>query len=142
MQKGTTLAELVLIIAVLGLVSAMAFPPVRAWFDRLAVIRAVEDFRGFYSTARAGAMYRWSRVRIVIEPDSLVAIAEGQSDSILVRVRGPASHGVALEVSRRLVRLYPSGIGLGAANTTVTLSKGAASETLTLSRLGRLRRLR
>jgi Tfp pilus assembly protein FimT len=133
---------LVLLVAILGLVSAIAFPPVSAWLDRLAVIRAVEGFRGFYNTARMGAIYRSSRVRIVIGPDSLVAIAEGRSDSILVVAQGPASHGVALEVSRSPVRLYPTGIGLGAANTTVTLRRGAVSETFTLSRLGRLRRLR
>ena len=106
------------------------------------MVRAVEDFRGFYNAARMGAVFRSSRVRIVIGPDSLIAIAEGQSDSILLQVRGPASHGVALDVSRALVRLYPTGVGLGASNTTVTLSRGGFSEALTLSRLGRLRRLR
>jgi len=142
MQKGSTLTELVLAVAIVGLVSALAFPPAGAWRDRLAVIRAAEDFRGFYNTARIGAVYRSSRVRILIGADSLMAIAEGQSDSILVQMRGPSTHGVALNVSRSLLRLYPTGVGLGAANTTVTLSRGAASETFTLSRLGRLRRLR
>jgi len=142
MQKGSTLTELVLVIAIMGSVSALAYPPTGAWLDRLAVIRAAEDFRGFFNMARMGAVYRSSRVRILIEPDSLTAIAEGQSDSILVQMRGPSAHGVALDVSRSLVRLYPTGVGLGAANTTVTLRRGAASETLTLSRLGRLRRLR
>ncbi|UCG85854.1 MAG: hypothetical protein JSW71_18370 [Gemmatimonadota bacterium] len=133
------MTELVLVCAVLGLILALAVPRAAGWIDRLAVLRATEDFRGFYQLARMGAVYRSSRVRITIRPDSLVAIAEGQRDSVLVQIPGPSRYGVSLEVSRSVVRLYPSRLGLGGANTRVVLSRGPAATSLTISRLGRLR---
>ena len=139
MQRGFTLTEMALVCAILGLILALAAPPAMGWVDRLAVLRATEDFRGFYQTARMGAVYRSSRIRITIRSDSLIAIAEGQSDSVLAQLPGPLSRGVSLEVSRSVIRLYPTGIGLGGANTSVALRRGSAAASLTISRLGRHR---
>jgi hypothetical protein len=113
---------------------------VRGWADRVAVERAMEDFRGLYFKARMIAIYRAARVRVEVSPDSLVAVAENGTDSVLVRVRGPRVHGVSLHASRGLIRFYPSGIGLGGSNTKIVLRRGMAAESLTVSRLGRLKR--
>ncbi|MES2521155.1 MAG: GspH/FimT family pseudopilin [Gemmatimonadota bacterium] len=52
-----------------------------------------------------------------------------------------ALHGdVRLDASRDSMAYAPSGLGYGAANTRVILHKGASAETLTVSRLGRVRR--
>jgi prepilin-type N-terminal cleavage/methylation domain-containing protein len=139
MQRGFTLTEMVLVCTIMGLILALAAPRTAGWIDKLAVLRATEGFRGFYQRARMGAVYRSSRVRITIGPDSLIAIAEGQTDSVLAQLPGPSRYGVSLEVSRSVIRLYPTGIGLGGANTTIVLRRGAAAVSLTISRLGRLR---
>jgi hypothetical protein len=47
---------------------------------------------------------------------------------------------VSFRASRPVIRLYPNGFGLGAANTKIVLERGAAAESLTTSRLGRLKR--
>ncbi len=140
MQRGFTLIEIVIVVAIVGLLAALATPRVAGWMDRLAVMRSVQEFHSFYNVARMGAVYRSSRVRISITPDSLIAIAEGEPDSVVVHMSGPATYGVSLQVSRNVIRLYPTGIGLGAANTTIVLQRGAVAESLTISRLGRLRR--
>ena len=49
-------------------------------------------------------------------------------------------HGVALEASRAEIRLYPNGLGLGAANTKLVFRRGEAADSITISRLGRIRR--
>jgi type IV fimbrial biogenesis protein FimT len=139
MQKGFTLVEAMIVLAVVGVLTALATPRVAGWMDRLAVMRSVQGFQTFYNAARMGAVYQSSRVRVSITPDSLVAVSEGDPDSVIVRLHGPATYGVSLQVSRRVIRLYPTGIGLGAANTTVVLQRGAIVESLTISRLGRLR---
>ena len=140
MQRGFTLIEVVIVVAIIGLLAALAIPRVAGWTDRLAVMRSVQEFHAFYNVARMGAVYRSSRVRISITPISLVAIAEGDPDSVVVRMKGPATYGVSLRVSRSTIRLYPTGVGLGAANTTLELRRGTVVESLTISRLGRLRR--
>jgi hypothetical protein len=45
-----------------------------------------------------------------------------------------------MRVSRPVIRLSPVGLGLGGSNTKVVLYRGAAAESLTTSRLGRLKR--
>ena len=49
-------------------------------------------------------------------------------------------HGVRLTVTRDSIAYAANGMGYGAANTRVILSRGAAAETVTVSRLGRVRR--
>src|SRR5437879_9379421 len=55
------------------------------------------------------------------------------------RVAGPASHGVALEVSNPVVVFGPTGMGWGASNTKIVLRRGSQVETITVSRVGRVK---
>ena len=124
----------------IGVISSLAAPRVAGYVDWLAVNRAEAETAAFYNRARIVAVYRSVRVRIEFSGDSLIAIAEGATDSILGRMQGPGRHGVALEASRAEIRLYPNGLGLGATNTKLVFRRGAAADSLTISRLGRIRR--
>ncbi len=147
MQRGFTLVEMAAALVILGILAALIGPRVNGWSDRIAVARAMEDIRGIYIKARAIALYRSVRVRIELSPDSLSIVAENGSifaetdtDSTVVRMTGPNSHGVTLEATRNVIRFYPSGVGLGGSNTKIVLRRGAVAESLTVSRLGRLKR--
>jgi prepilin-type N-terminal cleavage/methylation domain-containing protein len=147
MQRGYTLLEMVAVLVILGVLGALTAPRVHGWADRLAVGRAMEDIRGIYIKARMTALYRSVRVRLMLSPDSLAVVAENGSslaenatDSLLFRVSGPKVHGVSLEATRNVIRFYPTGIGLGGSNTKIVLRRGIAAESLTVSRLGRLKR--
>jgi hypothetical protein len=61
------------------------------------------------------------------------------ADTLLVHRFG-ADLGVTLEVSRDSVIYGPSGRGYGATNTTLIVRRGSAADTVTVSRLGRVRR--
>jgi hypothetical protein len=69
-----------------------------------------------------------------------VAVYEAALDSTFLVRPGPARHGVVLLASRAVIRLDPTGLGFGAANSTLVLRRGAVAESLTTSRLGRLKR--
>jgi prepilin-type N-terminal cleavage/methylation domain-containing protein len=139
-RDGHTLIELVLALALMGLLTLLAVPRFANVRDRLAVDRAAQEVATFYYRARQAATLRITRVRIELGGDSLLAVYEGAVDSTFLVRRGPASYGVDLTASRSVIRLYANGIGFGAAITKVVLRRGASTATLTTSRLGRLKR--
>ena len=142
MRRGVTLPELAMVLAIVGALSALTFPRTAGWLDRMAVSRAGGEIAAFYQTARFAAIFRSQRVRLELGQDSLRAVLEGPSDSVFLQWAGPARHGVSLTATRALIRIQSNGLGLGAANTKLVLKKGMAAESLTTSRLGRLKRWR
>jgi prepilin-type N-terminal cleavage/methylation domain-containing protein len=140
MRDGVTLAELVMVLTITGILAALAFPRTAGWMDRLKVTRAGTQLASFYQTARFAAIYRSQRVRLEFGQDSLRAVFEGPRDSVFLRWLGPGQYGVRSTASRRVIWIQPNGLGFGAANTKIVLKRGAAAESLTTSRLGRLKR--
>lgn len=140
MQKGVTLLELLTVLALLGFIAGLAAPALVGWSDRLSVGRAVEEVMGFHRRARLQAVFGSLFVREAITPDSMIATVLGAPDSVIARGAGPRRLGVSLVASRSVIRIYPNGLGLGGSNTKIVLRKGAAAESLTVSRLGRIRR--
>ena len=140
MQRGFTVVEVVVVVAIVGTLVGLLLPrwgPVR---DGLAVDRATREVASFYHRARYAAILRAQPVRIEFGAESLRAVYEGVRDSTFLVHPGPARLGVGLDASRVVIRIGPNGIGYGAANTRLVLSRGAAADTLTTSRLGRLKR--
>lgn len=140
MRLGVTLLEVVTVLAIVGLVTMIVLPNLSSWKDSLAVDRATGEVTTFYWQARTNAIFRGRRVRVEFGVDSLRASFEGVSDSLFLARPGPGRHGVDLRASRSVIRFYPNGFGLGAANTKIVLRRGVAAESLTTSRLGRLKR--
>ena len=82
-----------------------------------------------------------TRSRAVIAADSLRIdrwIKGAWAD--LHRWPGPDRRGVTLEVSTPVVVFEPIGIAWGLSNTTVVLRRGTRVATITVSRLGRVKR--
>jgi prepilin-type N-terminal cleavage/methylation domain-containing protein len=139
MRAGFTLPELAAVIVIVGLLTAVAVPRLTGWNDRLATHRAAAEVVAFYGRARFAAIQRGTGVRLTFGADSLIAVYEGLRDSTVLVWPGPRHLGVVLQVSRSAIRIYPNGLGWGAANTKIVLHRGAAAESLTTSRLGRLK---
>lgn len=142
MQRGVTLIELLMVLAVVGILLGLFAPRAGPLFDRMAVSRSAGEIASFYHTARMSAIFRAQRVRIEFAPDSLRATFEGLKDSTFLVWPGPARHRVTLTASRDVIRVHPTGFGWGGANTKLVVRRGMAVESLTTSRLGRLRRWR
>lgn len=142
MRRGVTLLELAIVLTIIGTISALAFPKAAGLLDRIAVSRATGEVAAFYQTARLSAVFRSQRVRMEFRPDSLLATFEGPRDSLFLQWPGPLRHRVSLTATRAAIRIQANGLGLGAANTKIVLRRGMAAESLTTSRLGRLKRWR
>ena len=140
MRRGVTLVVLVVVLVIVGALCALALPRAGRWLDWIAVDRATWEIASFYQTARFAAIYRDQQVRLELREDSLRAVFEGVTDSVFLRRPGPARHAVRLTASRAIIRIGPTGLGFGAANTKLVLRRCAVAESLTTSRLGRLKR--
>ncbi|MBE0591670.1 MAG: prepilin-type N-terminal cleavage/methylation domain-containing protein [Gemmatimonadales bacterium] len=139
-NRGVSLLELLVVLAVVATLLALAAPSFARVRDAMATDRAARELALFYAQARYGAILRATRVRIEFGADSLRAVYESVQDSVFILRPGPARHGVSLAASRSVIRIYPNGFALGAANTKLIVRRGAAAESLTTSRLGRMRR--
>jgi prepilin-type N-terminal cleavage/methylation domain-containing protein len=139
MKTGFTLIETLAVLVLLAVAGALALPRLASRTDRRAVRQSAGEIASFYGRARMTAVFSGSHVRIEFDADSLQARRRAD-DSTLFTLPGPARYGVSLEASRDVIDLSPTGLGWGAANTKIVLTRGAAAESLTTSRLGRLKR--
>jgi len=141
MRRGFTLTELAVVLAILALVTAITLPRLGGLLDWIAVNTAAQDVTTAVAVTRSAGVMQGSRRRLVIAPDSLrIDRWSGDSWTPLERWPGPDRHGVSLEVSNPVVVFDPIGLAWGLSNTKVVLRRGLRSETITLSRLGRVKR--
>jgi prepilin-type N-terminal cleavage/methylation domain-containing protein len=139
MRRGFTLLELAITSVLIGLVALIAIPAVAHARDRAAVHGATSLLVSALADARHQAL-RWQR-RTAVQFDTLTAntVVHAGSDTLL-RVPLDSLFRVALASSRDSIAFYPTGLGYGAANTRLIVSRGAAAETVTVSRAGRVKR--
>jgi prepilin-type N-terminal cleavage/methylation domain-containing protein len=139
MRQGQTLPELLVVLTIVGTLAAVAAPRVREARDQAIVRDGATEIVATLRSARAAALRRDARA--IVEFDTLAAAARVtvDADTLLVHRFG-ADLGVTLEVSRDSVIYGPSGRGYGATNTTLVIRRGSAADTVTVSRLGRVRR--
>ncbi|MEO7996377.1 MAG: hypothetical protein ABI852_02970 [Gemmatimonadaceae bacterium] len=127
-----------MIIAVLGIVTAIAIRSVSQALDALAVRSAAREVRDVFATAREYAVAGGVRTAVQIVPAAAELSAHAGVDTISVRPIGQL-HGVTLTTSRDSMAYSPSGLGYGASNLKIIVVKRSAAETVNVSRLGRVR---
>lgn len=137
-RRGMTFVELLLTLAVLGILTSITMPRAASLIDRISVKGATQDVVLALATARAAASRRGAYASFIADPRTGRIRVVSDGETILDRNVG-RMRGVRLEASRESVTFAPSGLGWGAANTTVVVSRGARSDTIVMSRLGRVR---
>jgi prepilin-type N-terminal cleavage/methylation domain-containing protein len=140
MSKGFTLLELIVVVAIAAVLVAFWTPRTARLLDWMATERAVRDVTTALAVGRNGAVMQSTRARITIGTDTLRIDRFGPQGWVpWWRTPGPASHGVALEVSNPVIVFGPTGMGWGVSNTTIVLRRGSQAETITMSRVGRVK---
>lgn len=137
-RRGATLVELVISLTVLGVLTSIAVPRASAVVDRVSVRGATQDVVLAMAAARAAAARRGAYASFIADPRTGRLRVVSGGETLLERDEG-RTRGVRLEATRESVTFAPGGLGWGAANTTVVVSRGARSDTIVMSRLGRVR---
>ncbi|HTH64972.1 MAG TPA: GspH/FimT family pseudopilin [Gemmatimonadales bacterium] len=141
MRRGFTLLELVAVLAIEAVLTTFAVWRLVPLVDWIAADGAARDVTSALAVTRTAAVLRGTRARLRIAADSLRIDREGPAGwEPYARWAGPASAGVTLTVSNPEVVFSPLGIAWGLSNTRIVLSRGSQIETITTSRLGRVRR--
>ena len=137
-MRGYTIIELIVVVTLVAVVVGFAMLAGRGVLDRVAVAQGRERIVAFYNRSRTAALLNRSIVTLRISTDSLVA--RTRSGMLMTRAPGTRTLGVTTTATRDTVRIGINGLGYGASNSTVVLERGAVSDTLFISRLGRIRR--
>ena len=141
MRKAFTLPELVLVVAVVGILAGLALPRLSAAINRIEVEGAANRLINAHRRARIMAMARGQVVLLSIDSTQLLISDRGGTEPLWSDL-GPAATGVELAGPARKFSFSPAGTTLGFSNATLQLTRGSTIRTLVISRLGRIRIVR
>jgi type II secretory pathway pseudopilin PulG len=134
-----TLIELLLVLAIVSILTAVVVPRVASFMDAIDVRGAADDAEGLMTAARHLAISRAARSSVGIDTGAQTLVLQVGGDTMERRDDG-ALHGVRLTSNGAAVTYSQIGLGFGVTNLTLVIAKGAAAETLFVSKLGRVRR--
>ncbi len=138
MQRGVTLAEIMLVLALMGIALGVGIPPLIGALDRIEVASAAGHIAAAHTRARLLAITRSQVVLLTVDSLALTIRSRG-SPTPLWSESGPAQAGVSLAGTGRVFTLSPQGFSLGLSNATLRLSRRKATRAVIVSRLGRVR---
>lgn len=141
MARGFTLVEMAIALVIVSTLTAIALPRLAPALDRIAADAAAREITTALAVTRHTAIRQGRRARLVIRSDSLrLDLWDGVRWTPETRWTGPEAHRVTLQVSNPVVTYSPNGIAWGLANTSIRLRRGSQIETITTSRVGRIKR--
>lgn len=127
-----------MVLAIIALTMLLVGPQFARLRDGAAVRSAMTDLAAAFSTARAMAVARGAMATVVIDPPNAAIEVRVAGTTVLRRDLG-RTYGIVLWSNRDSTVYDPRGMGYGAANLSVTIRRGAFVDTLSMSRLGRIR---
>jgi prepilin-type N-terminal cleavage/methylation domain-containing protein len=133
-----TLIELLLTVTIIGVITGIAVPRISYLVDAIAVRGAAAEAAAMLELARHIAMTRGQRTIVKIDsaPARLTMLAGGDT---IRKQNEQVMHGVHFAATRQSVTYTQLGIALGVSNLTLIVRRGGATDTVTVSRLGRVR---
>lgn len=139
MYRGVTLIELLFVLAVAAILALLATPPYVAVRNRAAVQSSATAAIFAFDAMRSFALTRARHAALLVDTAGGRLVVYSRRDTVL-RLPLRASFGVHLASTRDSTAIAPDGLGYGAANLRLIMSRGAAAETINVSRLGRVLR--
>jgi len=137
-KPGFTIVETTIVVAIAAALLAIMLPRAAQFVDRIEVRGAVTEIESLFSLARHVAIARGAQVTLDIDPANRTLSIWTGSELIRMREVGLA-HGVQLSSNRPSVTYSPIGVGYGASNLTMVVTRNSAADTIVVSRLGRVR---
>jgi len=138
MRNAHTLWELLAALTIVSTLAAIAAPPALRSRDRATARAAATTLRSTLASARDASLAYASAALVVVDATLATVTVIVDRDTVL-RHALMGDFRSRLTASRDTIRFGPTGRAFGASNTTLVIRAGAAAETVTVSRVGRVR---
>lgn len=137
-RRGFTLLDQILLLVLTGILFSLGFISSHKLRDLLSVTAASRATKEALAYAREYSAASGLRTAVGFDNQMGRIAVHAKNDSILT-IDLMQTFGTELLSTRDSMAYLPSGLGYGASNLTLVISKGNAADTLTISRLGRVR---
>jgi prepilin-type N-terminal cleavage/methylation domain-containing protein len=138
MRRAFTLPELMLVLALVGILLGIALPRLSSALDRIEVHTAANRLVAAHNRARMLAVSQGHVVVLSVDQHALILRRPGETTALWSEP-GPEASGVSLSGPGVTFTFSPEGLTLGLSNATLKLARGSATRTVVVSRLGRVR---
>jgi len=139
MSRGATLLELLLVLAVAAVLSAVAIPRGATALDGILTRQAAERIVLGHQRARQVALAMQAVAQLTVTAESVTVRVR---DTLHWSLPGPGTVGAALSGGDPVTLYAPNGLAMGSANVRYDLARGRARLAVLVSRLGRARIVR
>ena len=136
LTRGLTLPELLIALTVAGILAALAIRAAAGIVDEARARGAAAEVRAALGLARRAAVLRGERAAVRFDTARAAVAVHVRAETLVSRA---LDRGVRLSATRESTAYGGDGLGFGAANLRVVVRRGAAAETVTVSRVGRVR---
>ena len=137
-SRGFTIVELSIVISIGAILTAFAAFRAGSFIDRIEVRGAVTEIESLFSLARHVAIARGAKSVLDIDTSVGELSIRVGTEQVARRDVG-RDHGVTVASNRTSMTYSPIGVGYGAANFTMVVTRGAVADSIVVSRLGRVR---
>ena len=137
-RGGYSVLELTLVLTIIGLCLTLVAPRFASLRDGASARGAVREIGATFSAARQTALSRRAMVSVAFDTARGVIELRSRGQIMLHRPLG-LIYGVTMASNRDSAVYDVRGVAYGVSNLTVVVQRGSAIQTLTMSRLGRVR---
>ena len=137
-RRGFTIVEIAVVLSIATVLLAIMLSRFSGFIDRIEVRGAINDIQSLFSLARHAAIARGTQVTLDIDVARRTLSVRAGTEGIRTLEVG-AQHGVVITANRSAITYSPIGVGYGAANFSLIVSRGDVIDTVVVSRLGRVR---